>query len=64
MNDLNQLRREAGRLRTKAGAPVPAHVLAGKGEIALRFLIRDARKMLKAKAEEQRVREWTDALLN
>ena len=64
MGDLTQLRREAGRLRSKAGVPISAHVLDGLGEIALRFIIRDARKTLKALRASDSNKAELDALLD
>lgn len=49
--DLKSLRREAERLRLKAGAPIPRSTLDQLGAAALGILIRDARATIRAASE-------------
>jgi hypothetical protein len=64
MGNLQQLRREAERLRRRAGAPIPRETLDHLSESALRFLISDAHKSMRAQAAQAREREQIDALLD
>jgi hypothetical protein len=47
VGDLTQLRREAARLRRKAGAPIPMSTLDELEASALNFIITDARMTIR-----------------
>lgn len=61
MRDLTSLRREAERLREKAGMPIQRETLATLEPKALTLLIEDARSAIRAKAEQA---EFQRALLD
>ena len=63
MRDLKSLRREADRLRRKAGTPISAETLDQLGQGALMFIIEDARSAIRAKADRAQFEKSLHALI-